>query len=227
MTAAGHNIPELAAVLDSKHITHVAIIDDAYNKFPRFSSANHDVQEQLVAEIQASNNVEAVLQKEGLVVNSTDDLTEDAWISLWTIAAKEKLVSDLLGRLPIERNEALATLQSLETVLRDDMQRNVSVFGSEEDLPDTSAKIIFIDYFLDGTKQGSLDLAKRIGSRIKQLYLAETEKPLIVLMSSHPEISDEDRAAFREAASVIAECSILYGKTNFGSGKGLGCGSIW
>src|ERR1700688_5036457 len=154
MTTAGNHTPEIAAVLDAKKITHIAIIDDAYNKCPRFSSVGVDVQEQLVAEIQASSEVETLLANSGLTINSTDDLTEETWISLWTIAAKEVSVAELLGRLTIERNEALTTLRHLEQVLRNEMKRQVSVFGSEDELPDTLAKIIFIDYYLDGTKQG-------------------------------------------------------------------------
>src|SRR5258708_40276797 len=88
MIAAGNHIPEIAAVLDAKNITHIAIIDDAYNKYPRFSSVGVDVQEQLVAEIQASSEVETLLANSGLTINSTDDITEETWISLWTIAAK-------------------------------------------------------------------------------------------------------------------------------------------
>ena len=116
MMSAGTHIPEMQNLFDAKRITHIAIIDDAYNKYPRYSGVGLAVHEQLVAYIQASPEVEAIVVNSGLTIHSADDITEETWISLWTIAAKEKALADLLERLPIDRNEALKTLRHLEHV---------------------------------------------------------------------------------------------------------------
>ncbi len=201
------HLPDIAAILDAKKITQVSIIDDAYNKQPRLINVAADILEQLVAEVQASADLESSLLAADIVINSVDDLTEEIWNRLWTIEGSGtcRPLSEMLARLTLDRNEARSTLTNLERILTHDLKRRVKVFGTNEEIPDTAAKIIFVDFYLDegGSKRESLALATRIGTRIKNLYAKELEKPLIILMSSRADITDEDREAFREAAQFI------------------------
>src|ERR1700682_2280714 len=206
----------LRSLLDGKGITSVAIIDDAYNKVPSLDQFGTAAQEQLVSEIHAATDVDNRLKSASLSINSVDDLEEPNWSQLWNLAESDPQLKALLMGLNLGQNQGLKTLEGLSRFMEGNLGRTVQKLGTDAELPDTAASLIFIDYYLDERgKQESLTIADVVGSRIKQLYRLTKEKPLIVLMSSREGISIADKNAFRESATFVGGMFHFIGKQEF------------
>jgi hypothetical protein len=202
--AAAETVRDIATLLDNHHLQKVVIIDDAYNDLPTFDDVDEDVAESIYQILIANGELLAQVAATGMLMANAEDVTQEVWEFLWKLAPTDPALRAELEALNIARNSTLKILGGLKKHLEGPLGRAVLEVAAERELPDASAQILFIDYFLDGTKrQSSLQIAKRLGQRIIELYSGSKSKPVIILMSNRQELTDEDKATFREAANFV------------------------
>lgn len=197
-------VRDIATLLDKHALQKVVIIDDAYNALPSFEDVTDDVAESIFKIVMTHADVLAEITADGTAIASGEDVTQEVWEALWNAAVSRPGLMAELEALDISRNSTLRILGGLKTHLEGPLGRAVAEVPANRDLPDASAQILFIDYFLDGKKrQSSLQIAKRLGQQIVELYSSSKAKPVIILMSNRQELTDEDKATFRETANFV------------------------
>jgi hypothetical protein len=202
--AAAETVRDISTLLDTHDLRKVVIIDDAYNDLPTYDDVDEDVAESIYQIVSANGDLLARVAATGMPMEDAEDVTQEVWEFLWKLAPTDPILKTELEALNIARNSTLKILEGLKKHLEGALGRAVSEVAAERELPDASAQILFIDYFLDGTKrENSLQIAKRLGQRIIELYSESKAKPVIILMSNRQELTDEDKATFRETANFV------------------------
>jgi hypothetical protein len=205
MSAQQPAFEHLKDLFQSKHISQVAIIDDAYYVTPSQSSFSGPRLSELRIKIQSWEKPNAEFNALGLKIESDEDLTETQIGRLYAIRASSSEIQSWFKDFDNEQVQRRAGLSQLEAMLKEQLGCGVQTLSPKDSLQAAALpQLIFIDYYLDPSNrpEDSLVLAEGIGERLKQDF-AETEKPLVILMSSHANVSVAMKAQFRDRVQLL------------------------
>jgi hypothetical protein len=206
MTGASSQDPRpnyIAGLLDSENIQKIAIIDDAYDPPVREEFDDRDIAE-FWEEVSADESALDELTQLNPNIQGPEDITDEVLSNLWenrsTLGVLKEYCERFLFGIP---NSKLAQLKPLDDTLTGELGREVARYGRRMDFSDTSAKLIFIDYYLGPTPgPEAIAAANRMAKDIYDAYSNEEYKPLIILMSSL-RVSEDKVAAFRDESKLI------------------------
>lgn len=198
--------PELLAL---QGLTHIAIIDDAFDVTEAELDLTTEELEDLWGELQFADEARAELNDIGLNISDIDDLNETTLASLFRrrlecpefdIVWQRTLVAERLGA----RSD---TIDPFMRHLRDKLGLKVRAFGSNSDLraPEMhEVQMVFLDWRLgDGDPQDAIETAVAKVRELLEHWPIERPKPLIVLMSSATSVV-ADADSFRRRSGLLA-----------------------
>lgn len=169
--------------LSEEGITKVAIIDDAYD-LPIIDSFSAFEIEDFWTTIERDEEMMAELQTLCPNIKSSEDIDDEAIKKLWE--HREQLVK-LRGpcndKLFVTNLQRLSDLVELRKHL-EELNLEVITLDSEAELPDTSVKLVFIDYYFEppgDTNPGGIALNKV--HDILDIHSEDPSKPFFVLIS--------------------------------------------
>jgi hypothetical protein len=194
----------IADCLRELGITQVAIIDDAYDS-PTIESFDKDEIGDFWTAIEREQEMLTELgQLSGREVNKREDIDNQVIRELWRGLDKlEKLKDPCTKQLFPTKIEKLSDLDALSHHLKY-LGLDPITIGFENDyLPDSSIKLIFLDYVLDPTEtENPGKLATQKATEIYGRIKSPDEKPFIVLISSYPNV-EQQKERFREGSSLL------------------------
>lgn len=205
MSAQQPAFERLKELFRAKNISNVAIIDDAYYATPPRSSFVGPQLSELRTKIQSWEKPNAEFNGLGLKIESDEDLTETNLGRLYAIRASSSEIQSWFRDFDNDQAGRRDALRQLETMLKEQLGCNVQTLSPKDSLQgEALPQLIFIDYYLDPSyrPEDSLVLAEAVGDRLKQDF-AEKEKPLVVLMSSHANVSVAMKAQFRDRVQLL------------------------
>jgi hypothetical protein len=195
----------LKDLFQSKHISQVAIIDDAYYATPPRSSFSGERLSELRVRIQSWEEPSQDFVGLQLKIDTDEDLTESHIGKLYAIRASSPEIGSWFRDYDNVQEQRRAQLRQLETMLKEELGCGVRTLSPADPLePTTLPQLIFIDYYLDPSDrpEDSLALAESIGERLGQDF-AQTTKPLVILMSSKEHITAIMKSQFRDRARLL------------------------
>lgn len=205
MSAQQPAFEQLKELFRAKNISNVAIIDDAYYTTPPRSSFVGPQLSELRTKIQSWEKPNAEFTALALKIESDDDLTETDIGRLYAIRASAPEIQSWFRDFDNDQAGRRGALQELEAMLKEQLGCNVQTLSPKDSLQAAALpQLIFIDYYLDPSyrPEDSLELAEGVGDRLKQDF-AEKEKPLVILMSSHTNVSTAMKAQFRDRVQLL------------------------
>lgn len=198
--------PHPLAELLKEKIGKIAIIDDAFDE-PLEEDFRAGEIADFWAAIEADDEARAELDALGLQVNSADDIDTGVIQRLWherdNLKLLKKPVTDILFPSVFAKH---AELDPFIGNLKNELAIDVITLGRNDDfekeLADESIRIVFIDYYM-GPENDPTSIINAVAIA-KRIYGQHTEKmPLIILMSSRPEVR-ADKEDFRRESELLA-----------------------
>jgi hypothetical protein len=190
-------------------ISQVAIIDDGYD-VPTVESLNAGEIGDFWATIEREQEMLDELEKLlGRKVSKPEDIDDDVVRELWLGKGELKTLSDPCAKkLFATKLQMRADLDALSGYLRMLGLDPIEV-GAENDLPDPSIKLVFLDYILnpratDNPGQLAISKAVQMYERVKE----DEGKPFIILISLRRSV-EQEKEKFRH------DCKILGGMFGF------------
>lgn len=205
MSAQQPALQQLKTLFQSKGISQVAIIDDAYYAIPPRSSFTGEYLAELRVKIQSWEQPNKEFVDLALKIDTDNDLTETHIARLYGIRATSPEIQGWFRDYDNLQEQRRAQLRQLETMLKEQLGCGVQTLSPIDLLKAAELpQLIFIDYYLDPSDrpEDSLALAESIGDRLKQDF-AETPKPLVILMSSKEPVSPVMKSQFRDRAGLL------------------------
>lgn len=203
--SASSSVHPTARKLEESGVTKVAIVDDAFDPpvrsdFPAGQLASFVAA--VADDDEAAKEIEVVLGKEPM--GEADIANHDLALLCVEPPALKALRPHYDRWLdPVIRAKTLP-LTSLARTLEEDLGREIQRCGQAESLPDASAQIVFLDYYLGPTGQAaSVDRAKAALDAVDARYKGAAALPLVVLMSS-VEVTPQMVSDFRDATGRVA-----------------------
>ncbi len=195
----------LKEMFQSKHISQVAIIDDAYFATPTRASFSGEHLSELRIRIQSWEEPNQDFVALQLTIETDEDLTESHIGKLYAIRASSPEIQSWFRDYDNVQEQRRAQLRQLETMLKEELGCGVQTLSPADPLEATALpQLIFIDYYLDPSDrpEDSLALAESIGERLAQNF-AQITKPLVILMSSKEHITAIMKSQFRDRARLL------------------------
>jgi hypothetical protein len=200
--SAKKSVPYLAVKerLQKVGITKALVIDDAFD-LPTLESVKAKVPdfwaqvEAGAAALEELRRLKPDIDNPSLIDN---DLIEVLWKQRDERGQLGTLLRDVLFVAKLGDQTSLNSLMSFLA----SMEVEAIPLGSDQDAPDETVKLIFIDYYLGAVGEASVTHSK---GRARALYDRPTEsgdRPFVVLMSSRGEVSDA-ADMFRETSGLI------------------------
>ncbi|MFC1829725.1 hypothetical protein ACFL0O_08940 [Thermodesulfobacteriota bacterium] len=194
----------IAERLHEMDITSAAIIDDAYD--PLTLDTLRDEVEDFWHEINNKKNKEMRYEFDsfGFELESPDDINDDVLQKLWELRNDMSALRATCDNILFSKR--IEMLHELEPFCKhlDCLGLELVQLGVEDDLPDPSIKLIFLDYVLNPDQIEDIgDLAKGKATAIyHQAKEHKVDKPFIVLMSSREGVGSlaDD---FRETSRLL------------------------
>ncbi len=174
--------------LQSEEITEVAIIDDAYD-VPTLDSFRAGEIDDFWAEIERDDEMREELKTLDLDIKSSEDISDAAIQILWEKREQlDKLKSQCNNTLFDNKLQQISEIAGLCEHL-EELGLNVIKLGTEDDVQDLEAKLIFIDYYFEppGDTTGGQVAMHKIQDILKKA--GGSDKPFIVLMSGKPDVT--------------------------------------
>jgi hypothetical protein len=205
----------VAQVMDEGGIAMVAVVDDVFAG-PSVADYKPAEFEEFWAEVQYDDQALADLQTLGISITSTEDITGDVLKTLINRRAEVGRLGTSIDKYFAPTFEAkLAPVQKLCDCLERDLNRRVVKNDGTEDLKDPGIRLIFLDYYLEeGNEAGSIKKARRIAEGIAQQY-GTNHRPLILLMSSKTDITEDMIASMRRGAKFLGSMFEFIPKVQF------------
>lgn len=197
-------LPYPATLLDSEGVVRILIIDDAFDD-PSVDTVGTDAIQEFLGEIDGNPAAAEELRNLELAADSLEVVDDQYLTQLWqafeTLTVARRACEVHLFRDLIDKR---AEVEPLVDLLRRELGREVVCVGSNPVLEDTSAKIIFLDYFLGAkTDKEAVETSQSFAEEIHSRYKEENkERPLIILMSSRVEVEAE-KERFREETGLL------------------------
>src|SRR5262245_43695689 len=210
--------------LQDNGITHVAIIDDAYDPISKDTLINEieQFQAEVLADDEAWQELDGFCAEFGAVATDLINAPDELWRSLLEkhdrLTALKRHCEVLFQRVKQDKEWLSLLRQAFET----DLQVSVSVHGVDAEVDQLAVHIGFLDYFLgvaqrqheevtlDHIRSDRVDLSdprKKAMSKAKAIH-ARHPNTLIILMSSREE-------GQREAERFRDETGLLVGLFHF------------
>src|ERR1700682_5277871 len=146
MSAQQPAFEHLKNLFASKHISEVAIIDDAYYATPQRSSFSGERLSVLRTKIQSWEKPNAEYDALALKVESDADLTETQIGRLYAIRGSSPEIQSWFQDFDNEQEQRRAPLRQLETMLKEQLGCGVQTLSPKDPLKSTALpQLIFID----------------------------------------------------------------------------------
>lgn len=194
-------------------IDEVLLIDDAFDPFD--VRTLQDEVEELWDGIVRSDEMKDELVALGLEIGDASDITDNVLEHLF---AKRDTLTSLRERCDESVfRERLSKMADLDPLREHFHQLGIPTVscGSDQELPDKSFKLVFLDYSLgpDATA-GSIGNSRRRADDIYQSTAEDAEKPFIVLMSSRPD-AEAAKDDFRKQSKLLGGLFAFLKKEEF------------
>ncbi len=192
----------LAKRLHQAGITKVAIIDDAYDA-PTVDIFDGGEIDDFWGKIERDPDMLKELQDFRSDIQDSEDIDDEVINMLWNTRKNLKKLSEPCNKkLFVNRLQMLNDIDAISEHLRTLGLEPIPI-GSEDELPEPSIKLVFLDYVLDPTAKENLgEIATGKAKEIYRRVEKDAEKPFIVLMSD----KIDDRAqqeAFRKDSKLL------------------------
>jgi hypothetical protein len=193
----------VAQLMDSSGITVVAVVDDVFGG-PSVADYRASEFEEFWAEIQHDEAATAELLAYGISIRSPQDIDRNVLITL--LANRDRLVRlkpafEMYFAPTFDAK--LKPVDSLCNCLERELHRTVVRSDGMDDLNDPSIRLIFLDYFLEERSEAeSIRKARRLAEEIKVKY-SQDRRPVVLLMSSKPDITPDMIASMRKGAGFL------------------------
>jgi len=192
----------LAKRLRQAGITKVAIIDDAYDA-PTVDIFYGGEIDDFWGKIERDPDMLKELQGFKNDIQDSEDIDDEVINMLWNTRKNLKKLSEPCNKkLFVNRLQMLNDIDAISEHLRTLGLEPIPI-GSEDELPEPSIKLVFLDYVLDPIAKENLgEIATRKAKEIYSRVGKDAEKPFIVLMSD----KIDDRAqqeAFRKDSKLL------------------------
>lgn len=199
---SGASLDAIRARLSEREITKFVVIDDAFD-IPTRESLDALCIDQFWADVKDKEDAVKELTEIGLKCEDPFDMTPEQTTTLYARvpglnAAREactQLFSGVLGK----KKEVERFIKPLE----DELKLTAVRLSSEQEFTETSARLIFLDYYLGPEKSGeAIQAAVQRAESIYKAYPEHGEKPLIILMSSFEDVAMH-KEEFRKRSRLI------------------------
>jgi hypothetical protein len=204
--AAAKQPPEqkqpIADRLHAAGITKVAIIDDAYDT-PTVNSFYSGELDDFWSAIERNSEMLDELRDLKPDIQDVDDIDDEVIIALWQNRGELKKLSEpCKNQLFVNKIEMRDDVDTISKHLQD-LGLDPDNFDSEN-LPDSSVRLVFIDYVFDPTATGDKrgEIAKGKARKIYDSVENDAEKPFIILMSNQPDV-EAQKEIFRKDSKLI------------------------
>jgi hypothetical protein len=193
----------VAKVMDEGGIMIVAVVDDVFGG-PSVADYKVTEFEEFWAEVQYDDDALAELKALGISITNPEDITRDVLKTLIEKRAGLARLGTIIDKHFTPTFEAKRRpVMKLCNCLENDLKRTVVRNDGTEDLKERGIRLIFLDYYLqEGNEAESIRKARRIAERIAQEY-GKDERPLILLMSSKLDITEDMIASMRKGAKFL------------------------
>jgi hypothetical protein len=222
-TAQPQLIAALKQMFQSKRISRVAIIDDAYYESPTTSYFTGDKEAKLRTEISGWEEPTKEFLELGISLGSDDRLSDQDIEKIYSIKTTAKVIEGWFVDYDNNQKTKREQLSALEDLLTSDLGCELQRLSPESPLDQASLPdLIFIDYYLDPADrvEDSLELAETVGDRIEVAF-SDREKPIVILMSSKPAVSAVSKSQFRDKARLIGGLFFFIPKAELRRDTGL------
>lgn len=205
----------VAKVMDEGGITTVAVVDDVFAG-PSIADYKSSEFEEFWAEVEHDDDALAELKALGISITNAEEINRDVLRTLIEKRASLARLGASINKYFAPTFEAkLAPVTKLCNCLEQDLSRKVIKSDGTGDLNDLAIRLIFLDYFLEeGNETESIKKARRIAEEIAQKY-AKGQRPLILLMSSKPNITEDMIASMRKGAKFLGSMFEFIPKEQF------------
>ncbi len=216
MMARDVHLNPVRETLESKGIRRVVVIDDCFDDAGNI--VKPEAVEDFYTRIQNADNATALLKRLGEVcerpVHSSEDLPSEVITQLDKDPELRKPFDSAWE--PVAQSLQTYGRHQLDAFLKcleEDLGLEVDRLGTLDVQPGSEAEILFVDYVLDSNVRPKDPLdpttaepgVSRAMKRIKEIYdgYEESAKPVVVLMSNHPEGAEEGARKFCQDSDLL------------------------
>lgn len=188
--------------LNERQISEIVIIDDAFDRPTRDSLGTRALEEFWTAVGTTASALGQLTDLIGAVPNGSalTDIQLDALFARFESLPALKVPCEALFEDTLSKRREI---ERFAKPLREVLQQTIITLGKADSFDHATVKLIFLDYYLGTTDtEEAVSAAVSRAKQIYQKYPAGGQKPIIVLMSSKPEV-DTEKATFRTRSGLL------------------------
>lgn len=193
----------VAQLLKVNNITKVAVIDDVYDKRKKDEFNASEIPDFYALVDPDEDLTKELRQIAGKEINSEADIDDELLQKLWDSrdslnSLKDSVNNTLFSNILTKQNP----LNQICAHLENELGLKPVLKGSDVEVSELEeASIVFIDYYLGAENQASVENAIEIAKNIYKEF-SKNKMPLIVLMSSKPEVGQNEEE-FRNRSGLL------------------------
>lgn len=199
---SGSPLDAIRTRLTERRITQIVVIDDAFD-VPTRDSLDPVVVEQFWTDIKDQDDAVKELTAIGLKCEEPFDISQEQTATLFSRVPSLKAAREACGQLFSDVLGKQREVERFTKPLEEELKLKVVSLGSGEEFSETSARLIFLDYYLGPERSDeAIQAAVERAESIYKAYPEDGEKPLIILMSSFEDVA-QHKEEFRKRSRLI------------------------